>query len=132
MMKRKIKDWLLILASLADDAAVVVLVLIMLWLFKITITWPIIIFLILLFIGSILIIHYLVIPVLHNKKIDGLEGMVGLEGKVIEPLNPTGLIKARGEYWKARTSGDYISTGETVEISGFDGLVLMVKPHRVM
>jgi membrane-bound serine protease (ClpP class) len=128
-MKRNLKDWLLILASLADDAAVVVLVLIVLLVLKITITWPIIIFLIFIFIGSVVIIHFLVMPVLHGRKIDGLEGMVGMVGKVIEPLNPTGLIKSRGEFWKAQTINGHIAAGETVEIVGFDGLVLRVKLH---
>jgi len=128
-MNRKIKDWLIVLASLADDVAVVVLILLILWVFKITITWPIIIFLIAVFTASVFIVHRLVIPVLHRKKINGVEGMIGLEGKVVDSLNPTGLIKVGGEYWKARSTSDYIGIGNNVEVTGFDGLTLEVRIH---
>lgn len=129
-MNRKIKDWLIVLASLTDDVAFVILILLILWLLKISITWPIIIILIAIFISSIIIIHKLVIPVLHRKRINGVEGMVGLQATVVEPLNPVGLIKAGGEYWKARSTGGYVAIGNKVEITGFEGLTLKVRVNN--
>lgn len=126
-MKRRIKDWLIVLASLADDAAVVALILLVLWFFKIPVTWPVIIILIAFFVASVLLIHKLVIPVLHRRPYTGSEGMVGLQGKVVESLAPVGLIKVKGEYWKAKSVGEYITAGEKVEITGFTGLLLRVK-----
>jgi membrane-bound ClpP family serine protease len=130
-MKTKIKDWLLILASLLDDLAVALLLFLVLRWFNVTITWPVIIFLAAVFGGSILIIHKLIIPVLHRRKVNGVEGMMGLEGKVVEPLNPTGLIKSGGEYWKARTADDYVAAGKKVDVIGFKGLTLIVKPKKL-
>lgn len=126
-VKRTIKDWLIVLASLLDDAAIALLVLLILWFLKIPISLPVIIFLVLLFIVTVLIMHRLVIPALHKKVTTGSEGMIGLIGDVIEPLAPDGIIRVSGEYWKARAVDESIVAGEQVEIVGLDGLVLKVK-----
>lgn len=126
-MKRRIKDWFIILASLLDDVAVALLVLLILWFLKIPISLPIIIFLVAVFLVVVLVMHRLVIPALHKKITTGSEGMIGLKGKVIEPLVPEGVIRVSGEYWKARSDDENIALGEQVEIVGLDGLTLKVK-----
>ena len=129
-MKRTVKDWLIVLASLADDAAIALFILLVLWLLKIPISLPIIISVAMLFIASAFLMHKLVIPALHSKKTTGAEGMIGLEGKVIEPLMPNGLISVKGEYWKAISAGENIAVGENVEILGLDGLTLRVRRKK--
>ena len=126
-MKRTIKDWIMVLASLLDDAAIALLVLLILWFLKIPISLPVIIFLVLLFIVTVFIMHRLIIPTLHRKITTGSEGMIGLKGDVIEPLTPDGVIQVSGEYWKARSIDENIAVGEQVEIVGLDGFVLKVK-----
>jgi len=111
-MKRTVKDWLIVLASLLDDAAVVVIVLLVLWFLKIPVSLPVIILLVLLFVATVFIMHKLVIPALHRRKVAGSEGMLGLEGRVIKSLAPGGTISVKGEYWTARS---------------IDGLTLQVK-----
>lgn len=127
-MKRSIKDWLIILASLSDEAAVAILIVLVLRLFKIPISPPIIVLLIAFFASAVAIMHLLVIPAFHKKVTTGKEGMIGLEGRVVEALNPEGLILVKGEYWKAKSIGRRIAVGEKVEILGLDGLVLKIKP----
>ena len=129
-MKRIVKDWLIVLASLSDDAAIALFVLLVFWLLKIPISLPIIIFVVVLFIASVFVMHKLIIPALHRKRTTGVEGMVDLEGKVIEPLMPNGLIIAEGEYWKAISAVGHIAAGENVEIIGLDGLTLRVKHKK--
>jgi membrane-bound ClpP family serine protease len=126
-MKRIIKDWLLLLASLADDAAFILIILLVLWLLKIPITPFIIIFLIVLFAVFVFLMHKFVIPTLHSKIITGSEGMVGLEGMVTKTLDPRGTIDVKGEHWKARSIGSYVPVGERVEIVAMDGLTLHVR-----
>jgi len=126
-MKRTVKDWLIVLASLSDDAAVALVILLVLRLLKIPISLPIIIFLVLFFVASAFVMHKLVIPALHKKKTTGAEGMIGLKGKVVQPLMPDGLISVKGEYWKAISIDEDIAVGENVEIVGLDGLTLKVK-----
>jgi len=128
-MKRSIKDWLIILILLLDEAVVVVLVFLVLWALGIEIPLPITIAVALLLGIFAFITHKVIIPSFHRKKVTGAEGMMGLEGEVIEPLTPVGVIKVRGEYWKAKSVGEHIAVGEEVEILGLNGLTLMVKPR---
>jgi membrane-bound serine protease (ClpP class) len=72
------------------------------------------------------VIHVKVIPSFHLKKVTGREGMIGLTGMVVQPLKPVGTVYVRGENWKAETDGDYIETGEDVEIVGIKELLLKV------
>ena len=126
-MKRNIKDWLIVLASLLDDAAVALFILLFLWLLKVPMSLPIIIFVVLFFAASAFAMHKLVIPALHKKVITGAEGMIGLEGKVVKPLIPNGLIRVKGEYWRATSAGEHIVVGENVEVVVLDRLTLRVK-----
>jgi len=125
-MKRTVKDWLIILVVLLDEVIVVALVFLALWLLGVEVPLPVIIVTALL-LGAIVFITYkLVIPALHKKRITGSEGMVGLEGTVIEPLTPVGTVRVGGENWKAKSDDENIAAGEEVEILGVDGLTLRV------
>ena len=126
-MIRIIKDWLLVLASLLDDVAIVLIILLILWLLKIPIALPIIVFLILLFGALVFLMHKFVIPTLHSKIITGSEGMVGLEGIVTKRLEPRGVVNIKGEYWKARSIGGFVPEGKQVQIVAMDGITLHVK-----
>lgn len=90
-------------------------------------TWPVFLFLFFFFAVSVFIIHKLVIPAYHRKITTGREGLIGLEGSVVEPLRPGGLIKVKGEIWRAESLEGNIETGEKVEITGSQGMVLKVK-----
>lgn len=129
-MKKNIKSYLIILASLLDEIALVGLVLLILWFFKVKITLLVAIFIGLVFIASIFIIHKYLVPAFQRRKITGAEGMVGIEGEVVEALNPQGLIKIGDEYWKAKSTDRNIEVGEVVEIIGIDGLKLRVIPKE--
>ncbi len=126
-MKRSIKDWLIVLVLLLDEAVAVVLVLLVLWALGIQIPLPIIIVIALLLGVFIFITHKVIIPSFHKKKITGSEGMMGLTGEVIEPLMPVGVIRVGDEYWKAKSVDRDIAAGEEVEVLGLNGLTLTVK-----
>ncbi len=126
-MKRTIKDWLIVLVLLLDEAVAVVLVLLVLRFLGIKIHLSVAIVIALLLGTFIFITHKVIIPSFHKKKVTGAEGMIGLEGEVIEPLNLVGVIKVGGEYWKAKSVGENIAVGEEVEILGLNRLTLEVK-----
>jgi membrane-bound ClpP family serine protease len=64
----------------------------------------------------------------RSDKDPRLEGEVGV---VIEPLNPQGYVKIRGELWKAKSEGDIsIQVNAKVDVVDHKGLVLIVRPHR--
>lgn len=54
-------------------------------------------------------------------------GMKGFEGTVTEDLNPDGLIKIRGEWWRATSAdGEVIPKESRVTVRDKDGMVLIV------
>ena len=126
-MKRKIKDWLIVLILLLDEVAAVVLVLLVLWFFQIRIPLWVAIVLALLLGAFAFIVHKVIIPSFHVRQVTGSEGMIGLEGEVIEPLTPTGVVRVADEYWKAKSVDDDIPAGENVEVLRLNKLILEVK-----
>ena len=126
-MKSRIKDWLIVLILLLDDAVALALVLLVLWAIGIKIPLWVTIVIALLLGTVVFIIHKAVIPTFHKKQVTGAEGLIGLEGEVIEPLTPVGVIRVGGEYWKAKSVGENIAVGEEVEILGLKKLTLEVK-----
>jgi membrane-bound serine protease (ClpP class) len=64
---------------------------------------------------------------LRKKPIAGLLDMFGSEGKVVSPLVPEGLVRIKGELWKAKSLSGRIDTGEEVTVMGQDGLELAVR-----
>lgn len=61
---------------------------------------------------------------LRKKPVDGL---VGSEGKVVSPLAPEGMVRIKGEFWRAESASGEIDTGEEVTVVGQDRLRLIVK-----
>src|SRR5437588_1045203 len=59
----------------------------------------------------------------RTKVTTGSAGMIGLTGKAETAIDPEGTIFVRGELWKARSKMS-ISRGESVTVTGMDGLTL--------
>ena len=121
------KGWLIVLVLLLDDAAALVLVILGLRFLGIEIPLPVKIVIAVIIGTFIFILHKKVIPALRRKNITGSEGMVGIDGKVIEALTPVGAVMVRGEHWKAKSVGEDISAGDEVEVLGVNGLTLTVR-----
>ncbi len=121
------KAWLIILVSLIDDIIILVVVFGLLWYFKVELPlWAMII------IGLVLATYiyvrtWAVLPSLRRKTVTGAEGMIGLEGEVVEQLTPNGIIRVCGETWKAKSVEGNIESGEDVVILKMDRLCLDVK-----
>jgi len=126
-MKRSIKDWLIVLVLLLDEAVAVVLVLLVLRFLGIKIPLSVAIVIALLLGTFVFITHKVIIPSFHKKQVTGWEGMIGLKGEVIEALTPVGVIRVGGEYWKAKSVDKDIAAGEEVEILELGGLSLTVR-----
>jgi membrane-bound serine protease (ClpP class) len=64
----------------------------------------------------------------------GVEGLIGKTATVIVPFAPTGRVRLLGEDWAARLAGNHadneapIRTGQSVRITGIDGITLIVEP----
>ncbi len=64
---------------------------------------------------------------LRRKPIAGLLNMLGSEGKVASPLVPEGLVRIKGELWRAESASGRLDTGEKVIVVGQDRLKLIVR-----
>ena len=60
------------------------------------------------------------------KRAVGGTGIVGLKGKAVTPVAPEGTIFVRNELWRARAR-QAISEGESVLVTGLDGITLKVR-----
>ena len=125
--KRAITDWGKVLILLLDEAVVIAAIIFALWFFKINIPLPITIAIAVVGGIFVFIVHVAVIPSFHRKQVTGREGMIGLQGRVVKPLNPVGTIIVKGEHWKAKSIYDNIDIDEEVKIIGIDGLTLTVR-----
>jgi membrane-bound ClpP family serine protease len=58
--------------------------------------------------------------------------MVGLQGRAVERLAPSGFVKVRGELWRAEVtgSGRAVERKEAVRVQGMRGLTLLVTPEK--
>ena len=124
--KRTFGDWLKVLVLLLDEAVVLVLIFLVLHFLDVRIPLSITIIVGLLIAIVVFTIHIKVMPSFRWKQATGREGMIGLQGRVVQPLTPVGTIYVKGENWKARSNGDYIEVDENVEVVGIEGLTLRV------
>ena len=51
-----------------------------------------------------------------------------MRAEVVRPCSPVGLVRIRGELWNAQASAP-VQVGESVTVSGIDGLTLRVEPE---
>lgn len=130
IIKRTLTDWGKVLVLLLDEAAVVLLVIAVLYFFRIAVPLPVAIVLALVLGAFVFVIHVAVIPSFHRRIVTGSEGMLGVQGRVVKPLNLVGTIVIKGEHWKAKSVEGSIGIDENVEIVGLDGLTLNVKRKR--
>ena len=130
LTKRAVVDWLKVLVFLLDDAAALVLIILLLRFLEIQIPLSITIFVAILAGTLIFVIHKAVIPDFRRKPVTGREAMIGTEGRVVKTLRPIGTIIVGSEYWSAKSVNGNIGVGENVEIVGLDGLTLEVKRKK--
>ncbi len=67
------------------------------------------------------------VKALRTRTVTGMEGLIGEVGVVRARLAPRGQIFLRGELWNAETEGE-MEPGESVRVTGMDGLTLRVVP----
>jgi membrane-bound ClpP family serine protease len=126
-MKRSIADWGKVLLLLLDEAVVLLVLVLALRFFGIYVPLPVTIIMVLVVGSFVFIIHKSVIDSFHRRQVTGREGMIGLEGRVVEPLTPVGAIVVHGENWRAQAVDGNIQVDENVVIVELDGLTLKVK-----
>jgi membrane-bound ClpP family serine protease len=69
-----------------------------------------------------------------NRKpvLAGMHTMVGTKGRAATLLNPKGVVKINGELWGATSEEGTLRKGEEVEVTGENGLKLVVRKARTI
>ena len=67
------------------------------------------------------------VKALRARTVTGIEGLIGEVGVVRTRLAPRGQVFLRGELWTAEGAGE-VEPGESVRVTGIDGLTLQVVP----
>lgn len=125
--KGNIRDWLKVLVLLLDEAVVLVGLFFLLNFLGVEIPLPVTIFIVAVVAVFVLIITIKVVPSFHRKQVTGREGMAGLQGTVVQPLAPVGLITVKGERWRAVAVGGSIEKGMEIVVVEVKGLTLRVR-----
>jgi|SRR3990170_6233626 len=60
----------------------------------------------------------------------GKEALIGAKGVAATDLKPKGEIRVMGEFWQATSKGTPIARGQAVEVTGMEGMFLVVKPDE--
>ncbi len=67
----------------------------------------------------------------HSRRIAvGRESMIGKKGRVVEDLDPVGMVMVEGELWRARSAGRPIRRGSIVVIKSVEDLTLVVEEQE--
>ena len=64
---------------------------------------------------------------LRMKQMVGLHNMIGCTGEVVSPLAPEGMVRIKGELWRARSDGSEMKEGCEIIVVGQDRLELIVQ-----
>ena len=64
---------------------------------------------------------------LRTKPPVGLHNMIGCQGEVVSRLAPEGMVRIKGELWRARSAGGEMKEGIEVIVVGQDRLELIVQ-----
>lgn len=124
---RDIKNMGKVLLLLIDEIIIIGLIVLVMWIFRITIPVWLAVVIALLLGAFAFIVHRAAMPMFHRKEAVGPRAMIGSEGIVIEPLAPSGQVRVAAEYWAARCPEGAIAAGETIEVVDVEKLMLIVK-----
>lgn len=123
---QKLKRYLLVVFLLFDEILILGGSIFLLSLFGIFVPLDLLIVLVI-FVGVLSYLMYRWLAPLERPPAMGSETLVGQEGEVYTPLTPYGLVKVKGEIWRAYSSAGSIGARETVIVTKVDGLTLQVK-----
>jgi membrane protein implicated in regulation of membrane protease activity len=115
-----------IISVILEEAAIVIIALIVLPEFDIEISVTVLVLIMIAWLVMSVLLYLIGIRALDKKLIDGPEAIIGEKGIVVRALNPKGLVKINGELWGAE-SQDNIDVGEEIIVTNHTGIKLIVE-----
>jgi membrane-bound serine protease (ClpP class) len=74
------------------------------------------------------VIFYIGVKAQSKRVKTGKEALIGAKGIATSDLKLKGEVRVMGEFWEATSKNGEITTGQTVEVVGMEGMLLVVKP----
>jgi membrane-bound serine protease (ClpP class) len=74
------------------------------------------------------VIFYIGVKAQFKRVKTGKEALIGAKGIATSDLKLKGEVRVMGEFWEATSKNGEIATGQTVEVVGMEGMLLVVKP----
>jgi membrane-bound serine protease (ClpP class) len=74
------------------------------------------------------VIFYIGVKAQFKRVKTGREALIGAKGIATSDLKLKGEVRVMGEFWEATSKNGEIATGQTVEVVGMEGILLVVKP----
>lgn len=68
--------------------------------------------------------------VMRRPRVNGVEGMLGTVGRVVQTSDGRATLFLHGELWSAQSPGEALSSGDMTVTVGADGLNLRVRKIR--
>ena len=75
----------------------------------------------------------IVVRSLRSKVSTGRQGLIGLDATVVEPLpsaGAEGMVRCRGELWRARSEDGPLAEGETGVVAALEGMILVIRRKK--
>ena len=116
------------ISVIIQEAVIAVIVLFGLPQIGVRLALPVLVILMLVWLTISVIIYRVGSTALRRKPVPGLAEMIDNIGKVVNPLDPEGLVKIKDELWQAKAEDkSLIDAGEEVVVVGQEGLKLIVR-----
>jgi membrane-bound serine protease (ClpP class) len=74
------------------------------------------------------VIFYIGVKAQFKRVKTGKEALIGAKGIATSDLKRKGEVRVMGEFWEATSKNGEIATGQTIEVVGMEGMLLVVKP----
>lgn len=126
-MKKRIGLWLKMVLLLSDGIIIAAITVFVLWKLEVVLHPGVLALIAVVLIAFGYLTYKLLWPVIKDRKVCGPDSMVGLEGEVVKLLDPEGVVKIRGELWKAIAVCGHTETGTRVKVIEQEGLTLIVE-----
>ena len=126
-MKVVMKTVLVFLVTLIDEAIVVVVILWLLPHLGIKLPVGVTVGLMVALAAWAVLTYRAIRRVVEIRALSPAEAMVGRRGTALSQLAPNGVVRIRGEIWKAMSSNGVIAAGDEVTVLRIDGLKLTVR-----
>jgi membrane-bound serine protease (ClpP class) len=116
-----------IVTTALEEAAIAVIVLWGLPKLGVNLSLAVLVVIMLAWLGFAVFTYRMGSRALRKKPEGGLSSMLGMRGEVVKRLDPEGMVRIKGELWKAKSAGRKIEAGEVVTVVGQEGLRLVVR-----